>query len=93
MFSFIAYLDTFPGLSSCKLTIIKGQIMGAPIKRTPQERMTALKKENKKDFQQNWISFNRLIKCPQDFHIEKESLDMLLEQIEFYCEQLPKVGR
>ena len=64
MFSFIAYLDTFPGLSSCKLTIIKGQIMGAPIKRTPHKRMTALEKENGKKIPSKIVfSFNRLIKC------------------------------
>ena len=57
MFHFIANLDTFPGLSSCKLTIIKGQIMGAPIKRTPHKRMTALEKENRR-FPANCILFS-----------------------------------
>ena len=68
MFSFIAYLDTFPGLSSCKLTIIKGQIMGAPIKRTPHKRMTALEKENWR-IPANCILFNRLIEGPRDSHM------------------------
>ena len=90
MFHFIANLDTFPGLSSCKLTIIKGQIMGAPIKRTPHKRMTALEKENWR-IPANCILFNRLIEGPRDFHIKRNLQTCFSNRLNFIASNFRKL--
>ena len=89
-FHFIANLDTFPGLSSCKLTIIKGQIMGAPIKRTPHKRMTDLEKENWR-FPANCILFNRLIEGPRDFHIKRNLQTCFSNRLNFIASNFRKL--